>query len=64
MKMKKALLAFALAGPASRGGDADHWYLTPEIGGISPDYRLSLQDENWLFGWRSDARSTSTSISS
>ncbi|MFZ0499555.1 MAG: outer membrane beta-barrel protein, partial [Steroidobacteraceae bacterium] len=51
MKMKKALLAFALAGPAvALAGEADHWYVTPEIGGISPDYRLSLQDENWLFG--------------
>jgi OOP family OmpA-OmpF porin len=51
MKMKKALLAFALAVPAiAAAGEADHWYLTPEIGGISPDYRRSLQDYNWLFG--------------
>jgi len=51
MKMKKALLALALAVPAvAAAGEADQWYLTPEIGGISPDYRRSLQDENWLFG--------------
>lgn len=51
MKMKKALLALALAAPAiAAAGEADHWYVTPEIGGISPDYRRSLQDQNWLFG--------------
>jgi OOP family OmpA-OmpF porin len=51
MKMKKALLVLALAAPAiAAAGDADHWYLTPEIGGISPDYKRALQDDNWLFG--------------
>lgn len=51
MKMKKALLALALAAPAiAVAGEADHWYVTPEIGGISPDYRRSLEDQNWLFG--------------
>jgi OmpA-OmpF porin, OOP family len=51
MKMKKALLALALAAPAiAAAGNADLWYLTPEIGGISPDYRRSLEDQNWLFG--------------
>lgn len=51
MKMKKALLALALAVPAvAAAGEADHWYVTPEIGGISPDYRRSLEDQNWLFG--------------
>jgi OmpA-OmpF porin, OOP family len=51
MKMKKALLVLALAGPAiAAAGDADHWYLTPEVGGISPDYKRALQDDNWLFG--------------
>jgi outer membrane protein OmpA-like peptidoglycan-associated protein len=51
MKIKKALLALALAVPAiAAAGEADHWYVTPEIGGISPDYRRSLEDQNWLFG--------------
>ena len=51
MKVKKALLALAVAVPAlAAAGDADHWYLTPEIGGFSPDYKRSLQDDNWLFG--------------
>jgi OOP family OmpA-OmpF porin len=51
MKTKKALLAVALAIPAiATAGEADHWYVTPEIGGISPDYRRSLEDQNWLFG--------------
>lgn len=51
MKMKKALLALALVAPAiAAAGEADHWYITPEIGGISPDYRRSLEDRNWLFG--------------
>lgn len=50
-KMKKALLALALAMPTiAAAGEADHWYVTPEIGGISPDYRRSLEDQNWLFG--------------
>lgn len=51
MKMKKALLALTLTLPAiACAGEADHWYVTPEIGGISPDYRRSLEDQNWLFG--------------
>ncbi len=51
MKMKKVLLALALAAPAiAAAGEADHWYVTPEIGAISPDYRRSLEDQNWLFG--------------
>ncbi len=51
MKMKRALLAIALAAPViAAAGDADHWYLEPEIGGISPDYKRGLQDQNWLFG--------------
>lgn len=51
MKMKKALLVAALVAPAiAAAGEADHWYITPEIGGISPDYKRSLQDQNWLFG--------------
>lgn len=51
MKMKKALLICALAVPvAASAGEADHWYVAPEIGAISPDYRRSLEDQNWLFG--------------
>lgn len=51
MKIQKALLAVALAAPAfAAAGEADHWYVTPEIGGISPDYRRSLEDQNGLFG--------------
>jgi len=51
MKMKQALLAIALTAPViAAAGEADHWYVTPQIGGISPDYRRSLEDQNWLFG--------------
>jgi OOP family OmpA-OmpF porin len=51
MKTKNALLALALVVPAvAAAGEADHWYVTPQIGGISPDYRRSLEDQNWLLG--------------
>jgi OmpA-OmpF porin, OOP family len=49
--MRKALLLCALAAPALAAADQfDQWYVTPQIGAISPDYKRSLEDQNWLFG--------------
>src|SRR5579884_2370681 len=51
--MRRALLLCALAAPAlCAAGEADHWYVVPQVGGISPDHRRSLEDQNWLFGIR------------
>lgn len=51
MKMKKALLTCILAAPmVASAGQADLWYIAPEIGGISPDYRRQLENQDYLFG--------------
>ena len=31
-------------------GQWDHWYITPQIGGISPNYQRSLEKNDWLYG--------------
>ncbi len=49
--MKRALLLCLLAVPALAAADQyDQWYVTPEVGGISPDYKRGLEDRDWLFG--------------
>jgi OmpA-OmpF porin, OOP family len=49
--MKRVLLLCVLAAPALAAADQwDQWYVTPEVGGISPDYKRALDDQNWLFG--------------
>jgi OOP family OmpA-OmpF porin len=52
-KMNKiALLCAALAAiPAlAAAAPGDEWYVTPEVGGISPDYRRNLENHDWLYG--------------
>lgn len=51
MKRKVALLC-ALAAPMAAGAadNVGHWYLMPQIGGISADNDRPLQDKDWLYG--------------
>ncbi|MGH8148996.1 MAG: OmpA family protein [Steroidobacteraceae bacterium] len=47
----KALLLGMLAVPlVAVAGQSDPWYITPQVGGISPDYQRSLEDQDWLVG--------------
>jgi OOP family OmpA-OmpF porin len=49
--MKKVALLCALAPLAASAADnVGHWYLTPQIGGISVDNDRPLQDKDWLYG--------------
>jgi OOP family OmpA-OmpF porin len=50
--MKRALLLCALAAvPALAAAvPGDEWYITPEVGGISPDYQRDLRNHDWLYG--------------
>lgn len=49
--MKKAALLCALAVPAiASATEVGHWYLNPQIGGISVDNDRGLQDKDWLYG--------------
>jgi outer membrane protein OmpA-like peptidoglycan-associated protein len=44
-----ALPALAVSALAS-ADSGDEWYVSPYGGGISPDYRRRLADQDWLFG--------------
>jgi outer membrane protein OmpA-like peptidoglycan-associated protein len=44
-----ALPALAMSALAS-ADSGDQWYVSPYGGGISPDYRRHLADQDWLFG--------------
>jgi OmpA-OmpF porin, OOP family len=49
--VRKILLAGMLAVPlVAAAGQSDPWYVIPQVGGVSPDYRRSLEDQNWLLG--------------
>lgn len=50
--VRKVLLLGMLAVPlaAFAQSQSDPWYIVPQVGGISPDYRRSLEDHNWLLG--------------
>lgn len=49
--MKEVALFCALAVPvAAVADDVGHWYLTPQIGGISVDNDRPVQDKDWLYG--------------
>lgn len=51
MRMKESLMVCALAMPVMAcAGQSDHWYITPEIGGIAPNYQRSLEKNDWLYG--------------
>jgi OOP family OmpA-OmpF porin len=50
--MKKVALLCALAAPlaVSAADNVGHWYLTPQIGGVSVDNDRPLEDKDWLYG--------------
>lgn len=49
--IKKAALLCAMAAPAlASATEVGHWYLNPQIGGISVDNDRGLQDKDWLYG--------------
>jgi outer membrane protein OmpA-like peptidoglycan-associated protein len=54
--MKKVFLLCALAAPAltlpglAAAMPGDEWYITPEIGGIVPDWQRDLRHNDWLYG--------------
>jgi OOP family OmpA-OmpF porin len=51
VRLRQSLILFALTVPAmASAGQSDHWYVTPEIGGISPNYQRSLEKNDWLYG--------------
>lgn len=51
MRVKKSLMLCALAIPAiACAGQSDLWYITPEVGGIAPNYQRSLEKNDWLYG--------------
>ncbi len=51
MTIKQALVLCALAVPAvASAGQWDKWYVTPEVGAISPDYRRGLEHQDWAYG--------------
>lgn len=50
--MKEVALLCALAVPVvAAADDVGHWYVTPQIGGISVDNDRPLQDKDWLYGF-------------
>ncbi|HEY6642366.1 OmpA family protein [Povalibacter sp.] len=50
--MKQVALFCALAAPvaAVAADNVGHWYVTPQIGGISVDNDRPVQDKDWLYG--------------
>ena len=49
--MKRILVLCALSLPALCAADSgDEWYVSPQVGGISPDYKRQLANEDWLYG--------------
>ena len=49
--MKRALLLCAMAVPAIAAAvPGDEWYITPQVGGISPDHQRDLRHNDWLYG--------------
>jgi OOP family OmpA-OmpF porin len=49
--MKKVLLLCALAVPAvAAAAPGDEWYVTPEVGGISPNHERFLRNHDWDYG--------------
>jgi OmpA-OmpF porin, OOP family len=54
--MKKARLLCALAVPVlgfptlAAAVPGDEWYVTPQVGGISPDHHRDLRNNDWLYG--------------
>jgi OOP family OmpA-OmpF porin len=52
LTMKKLAMFCALAAPVVVHADDEvgHWYVTPQIGGISVDNDRPLEDKDWLYG--------------
>ena len=51
MRMLRSALLCALAIPAIAAAvPGDEWYITPEVGGISPDHQRQLRHNDWLYG--------------
>ena len=51
MRMLRSALLSALAIPAIAAAvPGDEWYITPEVGGISPDHQRQLRHNDWLYG--------------
>lgn len=49
--MKRFVLMCAIAAPTLAAADeVGHWYVTPQIGGISVDNDRPLEDKDWLYG--------------
>jgi len=49
--LKRMALLCLLAAPALAAADnGDEWYVTPQIGGISPDTHRDLTDHDWDYG--------------
>ena len=47
--MKRVLLLCAMAMPAIAAAvPGDEWYITPQVGGISPDHQRDLRHNDWL----------------
>jgi OOP family OmpA-OmpF porin len=48
---QRALLLCALTVPAIAAAvPGDEWYITPQLGGISPDHQRELRHNDWLYG--------------
>lgn len=49
--MKEVVLLCALAAPGiAAASEVGHWYVTPQVGGISVDNDRPVQDKDWLYG--------------
>lgn len=49
--MKRVLLLCAMVMPAIAAAvPGDEWYITPQVGGISPDHQRDLRHNDWLYG--------------
>ena len=49
--MKAIVVACALTVPAlASADDVGHWYLNPQVGGISVDNDRPVEDKDWLYG--------------
>lgn len=46
----RALLLASVAPGMAAADDVGHWYITPQIGGISVDNDRPVQDKDWLYG--------------
>ena len=62
--MKRALLMCAVAIPTvvastmAAAVPGDEWYITPQVGGISPDHQRDLRHNDWLYGGQCKCRIT------